>query len=66
MSDKKWGTFRQKKWDLVKITDCLSKKISLGNSSKFSRFLTGNYIVFLDPHEELKTEKNDMPSDYPK
>ena len=38
------------------------QEIRMDNSSNFSRFLTRNYIVFLDPHEELKTEKNDMPS----
>ena len=40
------------------------KKSRLDNSSNFSRFLTRNYIVFLDSHEELKTEKNDMPNAY--
>ena len=32
------------------------------NFSNFSRFLMRNDTVFLDSHEELKTEKNDRPS----
>ena len=45
-------------------TSCFStsigKKIGFGNSSKFPRFLTRNYIFFLVPHEESKTEENAM------
>ena len=39
-----------------------SKKSRLDDFPKFSRFLTGNYMIFPVSHGKLKTGKNAMPS----